>query len=224
MSAVPVPTDGPEPVDLLATVHRIRARAEALGRIPVVEAGEDESERRLARWREVVPAEKFLSASPDDWEDRIKVRLVAWGEAQRDGVNLVLSGPVGTGKTRAAIGACRRPFMDGSSFAYMTMGRLMDALDYRSPEANRNRRRLQRVGVLVLDDVGSKRDIEWLTDLVTELLDERWLADRATVATTNLVPKVLCEAIGERAYSRLTQSGTIGLTLKGEDRRKVKGS
>jgi len=68
-------------------------------------------------------------------------------------------------------------------------------------------------GVLLLDDLGSHRVTEWVEDIVTSIITNRYNNRRPLIVTTNLDPKggkelikrSLPEVIGMRASSRLAE-------------------
>lgn len=141
----------------------------------------------------------------------------AWGKNLLVGEagNLLLRGPVGTGKTWAAWEVLDRAVQAG----YADRIVFASSADWRetiAPPVNRDRLRLMReCGVLALDDLGSGRVNEWELEMLLALCDERWANRRPIVVTSNIKLKAM---LGERIASRLADRATI-VELLGGDRR-----
>jgi DNA replication protein DnaC len=73
--------------------------------------------------------------------------------------------------------------------------------------------------VLILDDLGVDAPNDWWVSKLYNLVNRRWLSDLPTIVTTNLEPKALREAIGERTLSRLGERA-VTIRLTGGDRRR----
>lgn len=223
-------TDDDEPtrVDLEAAVERIRnTRPErppspALQPRPGREADGIEARRRLREqeWEATIDR-RLAHARMEDFAGVVGGPDIAeWtAGAWRDGVNLILLGAVGVGKSHAAVAATREVVATATGCAYWGAVELMSALDWEEPDHKAVMRRAQRMGVLVLDDLGAEGPNEFTRKRWFELLHRRWSDGRATIATTNLEPDQLEEAVGERTYSRLV-GGAIVVRLVGPDRRR----
>ena len=87
-----------------------------------------------------------------------------------------------------------------------------------------------RVPLLVLDDLGFDRPIDWtLKERLYIVVNQRWLDQLPTVATSNLVveraqgPRAqgpLVDFIGARTYSRLVHEAVV-IQMAGRDLRRV---
>lgn len=173
-----------------------------------------------ATWATLVPAE-FRQARPEGIEGPPRECLDRWRDNWGDGINLVVTGPVGTGKTWFAFAAVRGPFSTGTRVAFWPVVELAKALDWHHGDAAlATFDRACRVGLLVLDDLGVEQDSDWLLSQLYGILNRRWLDNRPTVATTNLGPVDLEARLGERIYSRLCHDSTIMVRLSGHDRRR----
>ncbi|MEJ7605450.1 MAG: ATP-binding protein [Bryobacteraceae bacterium] len=85
------------------------------------------------------------------------------------------------------------------------------------------------VEVLVLDDLGAQRNLDWVQDTVTAIITHRYNHNKPLIATTNLpdptlgsmprMVKSLGEVVGERARSRLLEMCTWVNMTGIEDRR-----
>jgi len=182
------------------------ARAEGLGAA------------RAALWRRIIP-QRYHTASLADWSGEVGDDLAEWA-ANPDGRNLLLLGPVGTGKTHAAVAACRPAHDRGLDVAYWPTGKLLDVL---RPTDGPDRIEIDDVvdvDRLILDDVGVERPTDWTAERLDLIIDGRWAEVRPTVLTTNLRLDALRERLGARGYDRLTGSA-IALQLSGDTRRRT---
>lgn len=187
--------------------------------------------RRNATWQRAIPG-RFQWAALGDLADQppeVVAALDDWA-SDPDGRNLLLLGPVGVGKTHAAVAAARGPhFERGTDVRFLPVVELLDLLRPGGPENALYD--LADTDLLVLDDLGSERPTEWTAERLYALINRRWLEVRPTVCTTNLpatrrdAPEgyqgaTLDEAVGERVFSRLVGNGAVVLRLTGHDRRR----
>jgi len=140
---------------------------------------------------------------------------------------LLIIGSPGIGKTHLAIAAFKQLLtrgFDGLFFDYQT---LLDRIRAGwNKEAGVSERQAYQTAldapILLLDDLGSRRSIEWVEDTVTAILTDRCNRNRTLIATANLplqpalsgretpageprYGKTLSEVIGLRATSRLQE-------------------
>jgi DNA replication protein DnaC len=176
--------------------------------------------KRMATWQRAIP-NRFQWADLADFTDQppdVQAGLEEWA-AKPDRRNLLLLGPVGVGKTHAAVAACRRQHFDsGTDVRFLPVVELLDLLRPGGPEGALYD--LADTDLLVLDDLGSERPTEWTAERLYALINRRWLEARPTVCTTNLEPDPLRDAVGERVFSRLVGNGAVVLRLTGHDRRR----
>lgn len=178
-------------------------------------AAEWQAERRaiaLRRWCEQIPAQQRD-------EHPLDTRVAAWvkGLAAGSISNLVMLGPVGTGKTWHAWHAVRHAYLAGwfgitafySAYAWKrVVGPPLDS-EQITTAANTD--------LLVLDDPGAHRLGEWDLENLLGVIDERWNNQRPTIFTSNS-PSIE-KLFGPRITSRLAAGATV-VVLDGPDRRR----
>jgi len=185
----------------------------------ISQAGAACDRRFPARYRHAVADDRRIA----DWVDAVTADPAAAGD-------LLLLGPVGTGKTYQAFGAIRgvattprrslagvwltpgwRAGTHADIAASMRPGHGVDGErvmgDYRSAP------------LLLIDDLAMAKDSEWFEEITYRLISARYNDQRPTIFTTNLRGSEIRDALGDRIASRLAQScQTVSLT--GPDRRR----
>lgn len=212
-----------------------KARARQVSTAPGLQTpdrsrGRDEARLALVaeRWHQMVPPKLHAArlADLDGAPGGADVHTWAQGDPApwEDGVNLVLLGATGVGKSHAAVAAARAVIDHGKLCLYWPTPELLTALHWEAPDPRRTMADAQRCTVLVLDDLGAEQPNEWTRRKLYELINHRWNANRPTIVTSNLEPRDL-EAedgpIGPRTYSRLA-GGAIAVRLVGPDRRRTR--
>lgn len=177
------------------------------------------------RWRANAPA-RFRNVTLADLDEETRATVATWLATVP---NLLVTGPVGVGKTHAALAAAREYWLAdtrGRDYAFVPCVELLDNL-----RPNVENRQLGlwdsepwidhyvRVDLLVLDDLGGEKASDWTAERLYLIVNRRWLDRKPTIATTNLTPTELKEQLGERTYDRI-RDGAIGLRLSGESLRK----
>lgn len=171
---------------------------------------------RDQRWEAVAPV-RFRGAQLADVDEHHAAVLARWASTLEE--NLVLFGPVGTGKTHAALAAVREPVRATVTCRFLPVVELLDMLRPGGPDGALQE--LCRVDLLVLDDLGHERPTDWTVERLGAVVNRRWLEQLPIVATTNLEPPQLREAVGERTFSRLMGDATV-VKLTGTDRRRAR--
>jgi DNA replication protein DnaC len=156
------------------------------------------------------------AAAPGDLSPRLK----GWAGMLAEGIgqNLILTGPVGSGKTwtlwRAAEEAVRHGYEGAVIITTAARFRRIVAPATADP---REFTRYCNAGLLAIDDLASVRLSEWDMDHLGELVDERWSEMRPIALTSNVTK--LRELLGPRISSRV-QHGALVVDLDGQDRRR----
>jgi len=215
-----------------ARIARVRA-AQLEGRIPRRYEG-------VSFERQPVPAmPEPVVAQVRRYVHDISARLA-------EGRGLWLVGDVGTGKTTLAMIASRAALDAGHSVAIYSLPRLLNLI---RDEVGQDTGlidlldRLSSVDLLHVDDLGAQHTTPWRLEQLYSIVDARYQASRAIVATTNLMPDELArqmaggpapgadrdqmgvageatQQVGKRIVSRLIEMCGDPLPLFGEDKRR----
>jgi DNA replication protein DnaC len=161
---------------------------------------------------------------------RVVRRYVDTVDEQLDaGRGLWFMGSVGTGKTTLAMLVSKAALDAGRSVAIYSLPRLLAEIrttfdDNSERSYVRLLERLSAVDLLHIDDVGAEKTSDWVLEQLYSIVNARYEDQRAVVLTTNIVDRdELCEQIGERTVSRLTEM-CEELPLFGHDRRTELGA
>jgi DNA replication protein DnaC len=137
-----------------------------------------------------------------------------------EGRGLWITGDVGTGKTSLAMLVSKAALDAGHTVAIYSLPRLLNLLrDEVSAESSLLDLldRLSSVDLLHIDDLGAQHTTPWRLEQLYSIVDARYQARRAIVATTNLMPDELAEQMGQRMLTGAAQ----GRGQAGEERRAV---
>lgn len=141
------------------------------------------------------------------------------------GPSLLLFGATGTGKTYAAYGAVRALSVSGvrCRWSLVTAADIYARLRPRPRiDSEEDFESLARTTLLVIDDLGAAKATEWTEEVNYRLINHRYEHMRPALITSNVPPRELTAAVGERVASRLTEMATR-VVLKGVDRRRQAG-
>lgn len=187
------------------------------------------------RQRVEIAVSRWRTAAPFRYRDATAVHpeITAWADLaaadRRTAGFLVLTGPFGTGKTHQAYGALRRIAEAGPDrFEMIALtapdmyGLLRPGGSDRGTEAEL--KRLCRVPLLLLDDLGTEKISEWTEEATYRLLNERYNECRPLIVTSNFPTRSsdgedLTDRLGGRIASRLSELTTV-VILEGADRRR----
>ncbi|MFJ6073658.1 ATP-binding protein [Streptomyces sp. NPDC093065] len=187
------------------------------------------AEFAVSRWRTAAPR-RYQDATATD------PQVTGWADTAADDIRqagfLVLTGGIGTGKTHQAYGALRRIAEAGPRrFEMIAMtapdmyGRLRPGGSEKGTETEL--KRLCRVPLLLLDDLGTEKLSEWTEEATFRLINERYNECLPLIITTNFPVRAhdggastdLVTRLGDRLASRLAQTATV-VRLDGPDLRR----
>ena len=185
---------------------------------------------RLERWHRSVPHRYSTVRWPDPQElsDRV-------GPVDRLDRNVIVTGPPGTGKTRAAWSIAREAAALEVPGMVIRAGTLIDRQRPGGVDQQRLIDRTNTVRLLVVDDIGVNPQTEWSAARWDTLFDARWEAGLPTVLMSNLAaqtvernPDGLAAWLGDRSWSRLagrlcdkTGGFALRIELGGVDHRRT---
>ncbi|MGN6373779.1 MAG: ATP-binding protein [Solirubrobacteraceae bacterium] len=138
------------------------------------------------------------------------------------GKGVWFQGDVGTGKTTLAMLVSKTALDAGRSVAIYSLPRLLnvlrEAID--SPDGKLDLiDRLTAVDLLHIDDLGAENRTDWVLEQLYSIVNARYEAEKAIIATTNLMPEELAERLGARTVSRLVHICGDLIPLYGRDER-----
>lgn len=154
-----------------------------------------------------------------------------WLNAYRGGCkqNLILFGPVGSGKSGLAWLIVRSLIESEVPAAFVNFRNLLAdvRLAFNEGTAASLVEKCVKAPVLVLDDLGAERPTAWALDELSTLIDKRYEAVRPTIITSNYDMNALCKrlsvdakdlTLGKRIVSRLVE-GAEQVHINAADRR-----
>ena len=149
---------------------------------------------------------------------------------RRDGKSMLFYGSVGTGKTFLSNCIAKDLLDKGFSVIYFTSFQLFELLSGAISGGSENFRQayepLLESDLLILDDMGTELSNTFTVSKLFQILNERMLAGKSTIISTNLSLQDFRDIYSERVFSRITSSYTL-LKFTGSDiriRRKIAGS
>lgn len=188
----------------------------------------------LERWIAYKLPARYRGARLKDFDPKIQTIVTEWFENPTDG--LLITGPVGTGKTHLAAAILRHAMITNFCKRYSPSGP-SDAHDevlfcrcsefflkiratYDSSSARTELSVVNEtagVRLLILDDLGAGKVDDFERRAILEVLDRRLNNMLPTVVTSNLGRAEIALRIDDRVSSRLLQF--TGIPLNGRDRR-----
>lgn len=174
---------------------------------------------RAEQWARAIPAAYVDARLSDLGASPAAEAISAWAVERGPRPNLVILGPVGVGKTYAAVAAVRPAHERGLDVAFYTAAGLLRDLSPGSPRQWEAWDAASDSARLILDDLGMQAATEWRDEQILELVDYRTRAQLPTIVTANLSIAGWAEAVGPRIVSRLAGSDAAVVTMTGADRR-----
>jgi DNA replication protein DnaC len=169
------------------------------------------------------PPVSDIARTAPDMVREVRRYVQAVGENLDAGRGLWIQGDVGTGKTTLAMLVSKAALDAGRSVAIYSLPRLLNLLR-ESMDSDKGMvdfmDRLTAVDLLHIDDLGAENQTEWVLEQLYSIVNARYEAERAIVATTNLMPDALDARLGRRTVSRLEEICGVLIPLYGEDKRR----
>jgi DNA replication protein DnaC len=125
-----------------------------------------------------------------------------------EGRGLWLTGDVGTGKTSLAMIVSKAAIDCGHSVAIYSLPRLLNLIRDEIGAENSLLDlldSLSSVDLLHIDDLGAQHTTPWRLEQLYSIVDARYQAGRAIIATTNLMPDELAEQMGRRILTTISE-------------------
>lgn len=167
--------------------------------------------------------------SKDDQSNE-KISLIAhryvdnFNQMLKKGKGLLFYGTVGTGKTFISCCIANALIDKGYPCLVTNFARLTNTISGMYDGKQEYIDGLNKFALLVIDDLASERDTEYMNEIVTNIIDARYRAGLPLIITTNLTNEELkhpAEMRKQRIYSRLFEM-CIPVEVAGGDRRKAK--
>jgi DNA replication protein DnaC len=130
-----------------------------------------------------------------------------------EGRGLWLTGDVGTGKTSLAMIVSKAALDTGHTVAIYSLPRLLNLIRDEIGAENSLLDlldSLSSVDLLHIDDLGAQHTTPWRLEQLYSIVDARYQAKRAIVATTHLMPDELAEQMGRRMLAPASEAETRG--------------
>ncbi len=169
------------------------------------------------------PVSDIARTAPDSILLLIRRYVRSIRENLDGGRGLWIQGDVGTGKTTLAMLVSKAALEADRSIAIYSLPRLLNLLRESMDSADGKLDlidRLTEVDLLHIDDLGAENTTDWVLEQLYSIVNARYEAERAIIATTNLMPDELSERLGARTVSRLVEICGDLIPLYGEDRRR----
>ncbi len=163
---------------------------------------------------------KDFTPNPTRGLDADKLLLLKDGDYLEQGLNIVISGLTGTGKTALATAAGIEAMSKGLSVIAYRMSDLITLIESKDRLGmSRFKDRLRRIKLLILDDYGLTKIPDPVVAGLNEIADARY-GIGSTIITTQLKKKALKNVIDESPIrdalaDRLFRDCDIEITLKG---------
>lgn len=145
-------------------------------------------------------------------------------EMKKRGKGLLLFGNVGTGKTFISACIANALIDKGNACLVTDFKRLVNTIGGMFEGKQEYIDSLNRFDLLVIDDLASERDTEYMGEIVQNIIDSRYRAGLPLIITTNLTSDELkhpAEIRKQRIYSRLFEM-CVPVEVTGKDRRREK--
>ena len=141
------------------------------------------------------------------------------------GKGLWFGGDIGTGKTSLAmLVVLAAEQANRSTLVYPITRLLAEIRDTYNNEHGASYmqlfRRITEVDLLLIDDLGTEKQSDWVLEQLYSIVNERWQDERSIIVTSNTIELgELREQLGWRTVSRIVEMCDDPLQLRGDDLR-----
>lgn len=210
-------------------------RAETQQAEETMETERRERMRKIAlRSPELMNATFAADDAPDSSNSRFIRRYAEqWEEMRDNGIGMLLTGGVGTGKSFLACCLANRVIDYGQTAYFVSVPDVIAISRYESSfdkevqrEFHRFMDKIRLYDLLILDDLGAERDTDYAVEQVYRVIEARSNSGLPLVVTTNLSlaeMKKRPTLQSQRIYDRIDKMCPLQLVMKGESRRKEAG-
>jgi DNA replication protein DnaC len=147
-----------------------------------------------------------------------------FAEMKKRGKGLLLYGTVGSGKTYIAACIANELINRGRPCLVTNFARITNTLQGMFEGKQRYLDDLNRLDLLVIDDLSAERDTPFMNEMVFNVIDARYRSGKPLIVTSNLTSEELMRPNSidkQRIYSRVLEM-CFPVEVKGVDRRKKK--
>ena len=157
------------------------------------------------------------------YTDKGRRYIANWGTVERDNVGMLLWGNTGTGKTFLAACIANALIDQGVSVMMTSFPRILAAVQGLRPDERAGYLDdLNRYRLLVIDDLGAERQSEYALEIVYNVIDGRYKAQKPLIVTTN-TPLIEMQKAQNMDYQRIYDrvlAMCVPIKIDGESRRK----
>ena len=157
------------------------------------------------------------------YTDKGRRYIANWGTVERDNVGMLLWGNTGTGKTFLAACIANALIDQGVSVMMTSFPRILAAVQGLRPDERAGYLDdLNRYRLLVIDDLGAERQSEYALEIVYNVIDGRYKAQKPLIVTTN-TPLIEMQKAPNMDYQRIYDrvlAMCVPIKIDGESRRK----
>lgn len=156
-----------------------------------------------------------------------KAYVETFNQMFSDNIGILLSGPVGTGKSYIAA-AIANGIMEKYQYSvkFRSIPQIIRDMQKNGLNSDQNQylSDVCSAKLIIFDDLGIERKTEYVTELLYSIINERHRKNMPTIITTNIpISEFRSENIPtefQRVYSRILSMCNINITVNGRDRRK----